>query len=190
MRPLIDTLYAPLLPEVAAAVLPMASMTVIGAPTSALPIATVPLIELAAVALDEPDEPEPDPPPPHAVSIAVAAIHSVNRAIPEVPFFFILLFLLKWRVSNETRMSTCRADFGIRLFVPCSACSTENSRTTGGVQHAHLALYRLRNVLLKSQCFNKERISRIWSKSSGIPSRWIAKCSIKCQSRQVIVWIV
>ncbi|WP_431821216.1 hypothetical protein [Burkholderia sp. F1] len=85
----------------------------------------MPLIELAAVALDELDEPEPDPPPPHAASIAVAATHSVSRAIPEVLLFFILLFLLKWRVSTETRMSTCRADFGIRLFVTCSACSTE-----------------------------------------------------------------
>ncbi|WP_243771726.1 hypothetical protein [Burkholderia sp. D-99] len=111
MRPLIDTLYVPLLPDVTVVVLPVASITVTGAPTSALPIATVPLIALAAVVfelpgeLDEPELDPPSPPPPHAASTAVAAMHSVSRAIPEESFFFIFLFRLKWRVSIETRMS-------------------------------------------------------------------------------------
>ncbi|MBN3790564.1 hypothetical protein [Burkholderia sp. Ac-20353] len=94
---------------------------------SALPIATVPLIEVAAVVPelpDELDEPELEPslpPPPHAASTAVAAIHSVSRAIPEESFFFMLLFQLKWRVSTETRMSICHAASGIRISVTVHA---------------------------------------------------------------------
>lgn len=82
-----DTLYVPLLPDVAMAVLPLASMTVTVAFVSAEPTATVPVIEPAAAVVGwlavDALELLP-PPPPQAVSAAPIADASASLANPLV----------------------------------------------------------------------------------------------------------
>ena len=87
VSPVRETLYVPFVPDAAEAVLPFASVTVTVAPVSAVPIATVPIIELAAVVVgwldDEALELLP-PPPPHAVSAAPIAAAVASLANPLV----------------------------------------------------------------------------------------------------------
>jgi hypothetical protein len=81
------TLYVPLLPDVAVAVLPLASMTVTAAFVSAEPTATVPVIELAAVVVGWLVVEALElllPPPPHAVSAAPIAAAIASLANPLV----------------------------------------------------------------------------------------------------------
>ena len=90
-------------PEVVLAVLPAASVTLTDAPWSAVPIATVPLMEFAAAVVglvgepDEPGELDPDelvvvplcPPPPHAARIAAVKALIASLAMHLLGLLFI-----------------------------------------------------------------------------------------------------
>ena len=78
-------------------VLPLASVTVTEAPASAVPMATVPVIEVAAAVVGwlDVDEGELEPPPPpHAARENVNEAHSASCAIPVVYRSFMLMVLV------------------------------------------------------------------------------------------------